>query len=214
MKGSIRSSKNILILIYFYWFGYVLCISNYLKQFSWPRFYSTGESTPPTQSILRNLTYYQSKWEQAKIDYNFGETYSMTYAWDCTLCDTCFKANKYIIVEDDIITSLTTSTLNDITKIEACESSNTTNQIQQYKTLDELYTILIKWVEAGIDKSDYLIMELMIDPFYYYPSDVKLSANKSYIAWDIVCFEPNVNNDETEVCDYDPSDDENEQVKF
>ena len=28
------------------------------------------------------------------------------------------------------------------------------------------------------------------------------------------CFEPNVNNDETEVCDYDPSDDENEQVKF
>ena len=52
-----------------------------------------------------------------KKEEGFGDTYSFTFSWDCAPCpDDCLSANKFIIVEDNIITSLTISDLNDDTK--------------------------------------------------------------------------------------------------
>eukprot|EP01083_Nonionella_stella_P259039 884765_1 len=177
---------------------------------SWPHFYHLGESTHPTQSILNNLTYYQNEWRKLQTSEAFDQTYTFTMAWDCapSLCNKCFQANKFINVDDDKILSLTTSELlNDNSKIIACQQLNNSNDISQYRTIDQLYEAVIKFVQDGLnapqsEKKDYLIIELMLHQYYYFPMNVKLEQGETYYAWDIPCFEPGHIENENDVCDY------------
>eukprot|EP00483_Globobulimina_turgida_P001728 UN01730 len=182
----------------------------------WPHFYHLGESTHPTQSILMNLTYYQAEWHRLQSSEGFGETYSLTMAWDCapSQCNRCFQANKFINVDDDVITTLTTSILNDDSKIMACQNSNTSNDKSQYKTIDELYRNVIDFVASGLGQADYLIIELMLHRYYFFPMAVKLSQGNTYYAWDIPCFEPLHKENEEDVCQYTSSTNTSDQWTF
>merc|ERR1712228_957614 len=170
----------------------------------WPRFYQSGESTHPTTQILNNLTFYHAKWKSLQSE-DFGQTYAFTMSWDCgSQCTECLKANKFIQVEDNSIISLQTSALNDNSKLLACDSANDTMQISEYKSIDDLYQMVINWVQSGLassDISDYTIHELLLHKTYFFPIAVKLS-DREYIAWNIVCFEPDLANSEDDVCDF------------
>lgn len=187
-----------------------------------PHFYHLGESQVPTQKILNNLTYYRDEWEAIKAkglddEEAFGETYSFTFSWDCSPCpDECLSANKYIIVEENKIASLSISNLNDDAKREACAESTDATNIDDYKTIDELYDILISWVETALSSNSvllkqYRIIELMLEREFLFPMAVRLSNGSDYIQWEIPCFEPHKVEDEYEVCDYDSSTYESEK---
>ena len=171
---------------------------------SWPRFYQSGESTRPTTSILNNLTYYHERWQTLQ-SYDFGQTYTFTMAWDCGgQCTECLRANKFIQVEENEIISLEISALNDDSKLMACDNVNETTQISEYKSIDELYEMVINWVQSALSSSDisvYTIHELLLHKEYYFPIAVKLS-DREYIAWNIVCFQPGLVSLEDDVCDF------------
>jgi len=187
-----------------------------------PRFYHLGESQPPTEKILSNLTYYREQWEKIKNEgledeEAFGETYSFTFSWDCSPCpDECLSANKFIIVEDDAITSIEISNLNDDKKTSACLQSDDATNTLDYKTIDELYDILISWISTALSSNSvllkqYRIIELMLEREFLFPMAVRLSNGSDYIQWEIPCFEPHKLEDEYEVCDYDSSTYESEK---
>lgn len=182
---------------------------------SWPRFYHLGESQIPTQRILSNLSSYRSEWEKIKEEEGFGSTYSFTFSWDCAPCpNQCLEANKFIIVENDKITSLQVSNLNDDVKKTACDSDKDATNTADYSTIDQLYELTISWVETALKSQNieqYRIIELMLEKDYLFPMDVRLSNGSDYIAWEIPCFEPNKFIDEEEVCDYDSSTYESEK---
>lgn len=178
---------------------------------SWPRFYHSGESTHPTQSILNNLTHYQQRWQSIQEQDDFDQTYTFTMSWDCAQCHDCLLANKFIHIDHDVIDSLETSALNDNSKIAACSDVNRTQEIGAYKTIDDLYQMLIDWVSDGLDNGEYLIIELMLHRDYYFPIAVKLSQLDGYMAWNIICFEPGYIDSEDEVCQFTTGSNENEQ---
>ena len=177
---------------------------------SWPQFYHLGESQPPTHKILNNLTKYREEWEKIKEEEGFGDTYSFTFSWDCAPCPSeCLQANKFIIVEDNKITSLQVSNLNDDGKKAACNIDQDATNIDNYYTIDQLYDLTINWVMTALSSSKHLeqyrIIELMLEKDYLFPMDVRLSNGSDYIAWEIPCFEPYKKVDEDQVCDYDSS---------
>eukprot|EP01083_Nonionella_stella_P024023 66463_1 len=184
---------------------YILCTDSVEKDYSfdeWPRFYKMGESTHPTQSILNNLTYYRARWNLLQ-----HTTYAYTMAWDCIPCAPCLRANKFINVVDDSITSLATSKYNDKASIAACSAANNNYTVDDYKTIDELYDLVIDWVTTGVqspnsERKKYLIIELMLHQEYMFPMAVKLSMDTTYIGWDIDCFEPGEVEDEDDVCEF------------
>ena len=181
-------------------------------------FYKYGESTHPTHSILSNLTYYQTQWESLQVSEGFDQTYSFTISWDCAAptssgCNECLQANKFIKVQDDTIRSCTISILNTADKQSSCSNTN----ISEYNTIDQLYQMTVEWISECLESPEAneqcTIIQLMLDPIYYFPKAVKLNhENGGYIAWTITCFEPMTNQNEEEVCQYTPGSNGNREV--
>lgn len=171
---------------------------------SWPSFY-TGQSSHPTQSILSSLLEYQDKWHHIQMSEDFDRTYTFTMAWEYSTISTdpCYQANQFIHVDDDEVVSVTTSVENDPVAIASCEGVNRTRQLLEYKTIDELFEMVIHWVESALDgdTSEYLIITLMMDRHFYFPTRVKLSEHSNFIAWKIECFAPGHIEHEQDVCE-------------
>ena len=213
-------------LLLLFWFECIILINSIEGDTnSWPRFYYTGETTAPTDSILSNLSYYQGEWEDIKKEEGFGETYSFVFAWDCTQSscpDRCYTANKFLIVENDTIESIVVADENDQASKTSCESSLSPTNISDYRTIDQLYDMIISWVDQCLnpidsDSEPCMIIELILHRTFLFPMAVKLDQGPSFIQWEIPCFQPadysetgqlEPNRDEGDVCQYTQSDPE------
>ena len=169
---------------------------------SWPSFYDQGEATAPTQSILEELREYESSWRVKQSEEGFGRNYSFTMSWGCSPCPSrCLEANRFVRVFDGEVQSVETSQLNDASQLAGCGSEEAVQE--QYKSIDELYALVLEWVASGVAQpdGDFLIIALRLHPTYFFPMQVKLSQSSAFIAWDIVCFAPALAVSEEEACE-------------
>jgi len=173
---------------------------------AWPSFYEQGEATAPTQSILDELREYESSWWRKQSEEGFGQSYSFVMRWGCSQRCGCLEANRFVRVVDGRVQSVETSQLNDASQLARCGGDGDGGaEVAQYKSIDELYALVIEWVESGIDEQDFLIIALRLHADYFFPMSVKLSEDSVYIAFDIICFAPGMaeEEEEEEVCQLD-----------